>query len=57
MIFLKSRPNWHAAIDVTTKFPAQHLPVSNIVAPPKRDLVTSETPGKSVLALRQEDGN
>lgn len=57
MIFLKSRPSWHTAINLTTKFSTQHLPVSNEVAPPKRDLVNSETPGKSILALRQEDGN
>lgn len=37
MIFRKNRPSWHTTIDLTTKFPAQHLPVSNIVAPPKRE--------------------
>lgn len=65
MIFLKSTPNWHTAIDLTTKYPSQHLPVSDSLGADislsstslKRDLGKGETTGKSVVALRQEDGN
>lgn len=29
VIFLKVRLSWHTAIDLTIKFPFQHLPASN----------------------------